>query len=89
MPNTPPQGPALLASRLREYGANPLILDLNSYRFIKENTKDEYRVLTFDEAEKLLFANYLFFFFTFLLLLASFVTSGLSRLLVFQCSVRC
>jgi radical SAM superfamily enzyme YgiQ (UPF0313 family) len=53
LPNTPPQGPALLASRLREYGANPLILDLNSYRFIKENTKDEYRVLTFDEAEKL------------------------------------
>ena len=54
IPNTPPQGPALLASRLREYGANPLILDLNSYRFLKENSKDEYRCLTFNEAEKLL-----------------------------------
>ena len=58
MPNTPPQGPALLASRLREYGANPVILDLNSYRFLKENTIDEYRVLTFEETEKL-FLQYL------------------------------
>ena len=58
IPNTPPQGPALLASRLREYGANPLILDLNSYRFPKENSENEFRCLTFEEAEKL-FLQYL------------------------------
>lgn len=31
-PNNPPVGPALLASRLREYGAIPNIIDLNVYR---------------------------------------------------------
>ena len=31
-PNTPPQGPGLLAARLRQYGAEPTILDLNAYR---------------------------------------------------------
>lgn len=31
-PNTPPQGPGLLAARLRQYGADPTIIDLNAYR---------------------------------------------------------
>ncbi len=31
-PNTPPQGPGLMAARLREYGADPSIVDLNAYR---------------------------------------------------------
>lgn len=31
-PNTPPQGPGLMAARLREYGADPTIVDLNAYR---------------------------------------------------------
>lgn|GEM_PF-830611 len=35
-PNTPPQGPGLLAARLREYGADVSILDLNAYRITDE-----------------------------------------------------
>ncbi len=31
-PNTPPQGPGLMAARLREYGARSTIIDLNAYR---------------------------------------------------------
>ena len=31
-PNIPPQGPGLLAARLRLYGAEPTIIDLNAYR---------------------------------------------------------
>ncbi len=31
-PNTPPQGPGLMAARLRQYGAEPTIIDLNAYR---------------------------------------------------------
>lgn len=31
-PNTPPQGPGLMAARLRQYGAEPTIVDLNAYR---------------------------------------------------------
>lgn len=31
-PNTPPEGPGLLAARLRQYGAEPTIVDLNAYR---------------------------------------------------------
>ncbi|MDO8471314.1 MAG: radical SAM protein [bacterium] len=31
-PNTPPQGPGLMAARLRRYGALPSIVDLNAYR---------------------------------------------------------
>ena len=31
-PNTPPQGPGLLAARLRRYGAEPTIVDINAYR---------------------------------------------------------
>ena len=36
-PNTPPQGPGLLAARLREYGAEPSIVDLNAYRIKDED----------------------------------------------------
>ncbi len=31
-PNTPPQGPGLMAARLRQYGAKVSIIDLNAYR---------------------------------------------------------
>ena len=54
-PNSPPQGPALLASRLREYGANPSILDLNAYRIpTEEENNKKFRLLNFQEAEELL-----------------------------------
>jgi radical SAM superfamily enzyme YgiQ (UPF0313 family) len=52
-PNTPPQGPALLAARLRQYGANPIILDLNAYR-IPTKKEDEFRMLSLEEAGGLL-----------------------------------
>ena len=32
LPNTPPQGPGLMASRMRLYGAETNIIDLNAYR---------------------------------------------------------
>ena len=35
-PNTPPQGPGLMASRLRQYGADVSIIDLNAYRIRDE-----------------------------------------------------
>lgn len=35
-PNTPPQGPGLLAARLRRYGAEPTIVDINAYRIRDE-----------------------------------------------------
>ncbi|HBM45782.1 MAG: hypothetical protein UT05_C0002G0060 [Parcubacteria group bacterium GW2011_GWF2_38_76] len=35
-PNVPPQGPLLLASRLRSHGADVSIVDLNAYRIIDE-----------------------------------------------------
>ena len=31
-PNTPPEGPAILSSILRQYGADVHIIDLNGYR---------------------------------------------------------
>lgn len=37
-PNSPPAGPALLASRLREFGAEPQIIDLNIYRIKDEDS---------------------------------------------------
>lgn len=53
-PNNPPLGPALLAARLREYGAEPTIIDLNIYRVRDEDAAKrglEYgRTLTFEEA---------------------------------------
>jgi hypothetical protein len=56
-PNTPPEGPALLASILRQYGAEPHIIDLNGYRIHDEDSKNRNlpngRHLTFKEAEDL------------------------------------
>jgi len=57
-PNIPPQGPGLLAARLRLYGAEPTIVDLNAYR--NTDTLAEIfglpygRHLTAHEAQKLL-----------------------------------
>ena len=31
-PNTPPEGPGILAAIARKYGATPHIIDLNAYR---------------------------------------------------------
>ncbi len=57
-PNNPPVGPALLAARLREYGAEPCIIDLNIYRIQDEEAKrrglEAGRSLTFMEAKGLL-----------------------------------
>ena len=36
LPNTPPEGPAILSAIVRNYGAIPSIIDLNAYR-IKDN----------------------------------------------------
>src|SRR5688572_9411777 len=55
-PNTPPEGPALLAARLRMYGAEPSIIDLNAYR-IKDAAaegKPNGRHLTHAEASGLI-----------------------------------
>jgi len=52
-PNTPPQGPALLAARLRNFGAETTILDLNAYRVPVDNDQKKFRLLTFNEAEQL------------------------------------
>jgi len=38
-PNTPPQGPGLLAARLRQYGAKVNLIDLNGYRIDDEEAK--------------------------------------------------
>ena len=38
-PNTPPQGPGLMAARLRQYGASPTIVDLNAYRMRDETAR--------------------------------------------------
>jgi len=57
-PNTPPEGPAILASILRKYGAEPHIIDLNGYR-VKDREAERCnlvngRHLTFKEAENLI-----------------------------------
>jgi hypothetical protein len=62
VPNTPPQGPGLMAARLRQYGANPFIIDLNAYR-IKDDAAlrrglSKGRHLSMEEAEKLLRAHF-------------------------------
>lgn len=55
-PNTPPQGPALLAARARLYGAKVSILDLNAYRIHDENShgKVNGRWKSYSEVEALL-----------------------------------
>lgn len=55
-PNTPPEGPGILAAIARMYGATPYIIDLNGYR-IRDEVADSKglpngRHLTLDEAEK-------------------------------------
>lgn len=55
-PNTPPQGPGLLAARLRQYGSEVGIVDLNAYR-LKDDLaagKPNGRHLSHDEAKRLL-----------------------------------
>ena len=58
LPNTPPEGPGILSSIVREYGGEPHIIDLNAYR-IKDDVATgngllNGRHLTFEEAEKML-----------------------------------
>ncbi|HTK60512.1 MAG TPA: radical SAM protein [Candidatus Baltobacteraceae bacterium] len=59
-PNTPPEGPGLLAARLRQYGADPTIVDLNAYRITDEAAADlpNGRHMTLDEATALLMAHF-------------------------------
>ncbi len=60
-PNTPPQGPGLMAARLRQYGAEPTILDLNAYRLQDADAMarglPNGRHLKLQEAEQLLEAH--------------------------------
>ena len=57
-PNNPPVGPALLAARLRAFGAEPTIIDLNIYRIKDEEAArrglDCGRSLSFGEARALI-----------------------------------
>ena len=59
-PNTPPQGPALLAARLRQYGADVNIVDLNAYRIKDElaGLDKSGRHLTYDEARRLITCHF-------------------------------
>lgn len=59
-PNVPPEGPGLLAARLRQYGASPTIVDLNAYRLHDEAAKGKPngRHLTEKEAQDLLAAHF-------------------------------
>ena len=58
MPNTPPEGPGILAAIARQYGAKPHILDLNAYRIKDEESAKRGlmngRHLTHEEVENLL-----------------------------------
>src|SRR3989344_889447 len=61
-PNTPPQGPGLMAARLRQYGANVSIIDLNAYRILDAVSKARGlasgRHYTHEEAERLIRAHF-------------------------------
>jgi len=61
LPNTPPEGPAILSSIIRQYGGEPYILDLNGYRIKDEIAKKRGlingRHLTFEEAENLIYTH--------------------------------
>ena len=59
-PNTPPEGPGLLAARLRQYGAEPTIVDLNAYRIkdLAAAALPNGRHLTLKEARELLEAHF-------------------------------
>jgi len=60
-PNTPPEGPAILSSILRQYGAEPSIIDLNGYRIKDEDSKKRGlpngRHLTYREAKEMIEAH--------------------------------
>jgi len=59
-PNVPPEGPGILSSICRMYGASPSILDLNAYR-IKDNSAlhiPNGRYLTLTEAEDLIVRHF-------------------------------
>lgn len=49
-PNTPPQGPGLMAARLRQFGADATIVDLNAYRIGRENISFDDGTLSDPEA---------------------------------------
>ena len=57
-PNVPPEGPAILASIARQYGAQPSLIDLNGYRIKDEVAKERGlpsgRHLSYNEAEDLI-----------------------------------
>ncbi len=61
-PNTPPQGPGLMAARLRQYGATPSIIDLNAYRIEDAEASQKGlrngRHLNHEEAEQLILAHF-------------------------------
>ncbi len=61
-PNTPPQGPGLMAARLRQYGATPTIIDLNGYRIDDADAQKRGlrngRHLSHEEAKKLILAHF-------------------------------
>lgn len=61
-PNTPPQGPGLMAARLRMYGASVSIIDLNAYRIqdllSKKRGLPLGRHLTHDEACELMHKHF-------------------------------
>ncbi len=61
-PNVPPQGPGLMAARLRQYGASPTIIDLNAYRikddFASSRGLQNGRHLTHEEAGALIKAHF-------------------------------
>ena len=57
-PNTPPEGPGILAAIVRRYGGEPYIIDLNGYR-IKDKIAEQRglsngRHLTYKEAEDMI-----------------------------------
>lgn len=58
LPNTPPQGPGLMAARLRQYGGEPSIVDLNAYRLKDQSASAKGlphgRHLTSEEARRLI-----------------------------------
>lgn len=61
-PNVPPEGPGLMAARLRQYGAEPTIIDLNAYRIRDEHAERRGlpygRHLTIEEAKSLIAAHF-------------------------------
>jgi len=60
-PNVPPEGPGILAAICRMYGAEPYIIDLNSYRIQDEDSANRGlisgRYLTLEETENLIVAH--------------------------------